>query len=332
MTINPVSRRQGIAWAASLCTTWACDQGLTREQDWPGRTVHLIVPAPAGGSLDRIGRLLSEAYSRSFGQPFVVENRPGASSTIGTAAVARAPADGYSLLMTGVFNAINPALYARLPYDYLRDFVHVAALVAGTNVLAVRSDHTLESLADLLAQAKAHPRLLTYASAGVGSSGHLAMALLQRAARLEFRHIPFRGGAPALQDLMSGVVDMIVTNQDIVLQMASIGKLRPLATFSARRLPTLPEIPTLVESGFEEVVVNSWSALAARTGTPGIIIRSLHDATRRLLDQAAVRQSLIAEGWDVMDLDPHQLEALVRSETRRWARTLRDIGLSGGSP
>lgn len=180
--------------------------GWAQVTEWPARPVRIVVPAPPGGSLDRLTRMVGEDLAKAFGQPFVVENRPGAGSTIGTAAVAQAPADGYTMLSSGVFNAITPSLYAKLPYVYLDEFVHVAPSLQGPNVLVARPDFPHGTLAQVAAAAKANPGSIDFASAGSGTSGHLTMEMFQRAAGIKLTHVPYKGSAAAIQDVIGGQV------------------------------------------------------------------------------------------------------------------------------
>jgi len=183
--------------------------GEAQSADWPARLVRIITPAPAGGSTDRMARTLANEYAKALGQPFVIDNKPGAGGSIGTAAAAVAAADGYTLLMSGVFNSITPALYAQLPFNYLEDFEHIAPLFYGPNVLVVRADFPHDTLAKLVAAAKSSAKdPLYFASSGVGTSGHLTMEMFQRAAGITLMHVPYKGGAPALQDVLSGQVSM----------------------------------------------------------------------------------------------------------------------------
>ncbi|WP_198083400.1 tripartite tricarboxylate transporter substrate binding protein [Variovorax sp. E3] len=303
---------------------------FAQGSDWPTRPVRLVAPAPAGGSLDRLARTLGDEYAKALGQPFIVDNRPGAGSTIGTNAVVAAPADGYTLLMSGVFNVISPSLYARLPYDYLKDFVHVAPTVAGSNVLVVRPDFPANTLAELVRQAKAAPDTLAYASAGSGTSGHLTMELFQRVAGIQLMHVPYKGAAPAMTDVLGGIAPMIATNQDAVLPFLRSGKLKALAITTAQRIPAMAEVPTFAESGFADMVVSSWGAVAVRRATPSTIVERLRATTHNVLREASVRKPLEADGWELMDMPPADLEAFARKETARWAQVIKAAGIQLG--
>lgn len=257
-------------------------------------------------------------------------NRPGAGSTIGTAMVAAAPADGYNVLMSGVFNVISPSLYSKLPYDYLRDFVHVAPTASGSNVLVVRPDFAANNLAELVRMAKARPDKFAFASAGSGTSGHLTMELFQRQAGIRLTHVPYKGSAPALTDVLAGITPMIATNQDAVIPFLKSGQLKALGITTARRLPAFPDTPTFVEAGYPDMVVASWGAVAVRRGTPQPIIDRLRNATQQALKLPAVRKPVEADGWEIMEMNPADFDAFARKETARWAQVVKAVNINLG--
>lgn len=303
--------------------------GLARAQAdvWPNKPVRLIVPTAAGGATDRLARVLANELGKTFGQPFVVDNRAGAGNTIGTAVVAKAAPDGYTLLFTGVFNAINPGLYPKLPYDYVEDFVHITPLSYGPNVLVVKPDFPASTLAQLVALAKDKPGALDFASGGSGTSGHLTMEVFQRAAGIRLNHVPYKGGGQALQDVLGGMVPMIAVNQDTVLPHVKAGKLKALAVTSRQRNPVFPTVPTFVEAGFTDVVVTSWAGLDAPKGTPAAIVERLNAASVKAMSKPEVRQPLEADGWVVSTLPPKEFDTFVRAETERWTRIIKTAGI-----
>jgi len=304
--------------------------GEAQSADWPARLVRIITPAPAGGSTDRMARTLANEYAKALGQPFVIDNKPGAGGSIGTAAAAVAAADGYTLLMSGVFNSITPALYAQLPFNYLEDFEHIAPLFYGPNVLVVRADFPHDTLAKLVAAAKSSAKdPLYFASSGVGTSGHLTMEMFQRAAGITLMHVPYKGGAPALQDVLSGQVSIIAVNQDAVLPLVASGRLKALAITSAERNVAFPDVPTFVEEGFPDVVVTSWGVLDAPRGTPAAVVQAMRTVTMQTLKLPRIRQPFEAEGWVMFeDMSFAQLDAFLRSETERWAQIIRSAGIT----
>jgi tripartite-type tricarboxylate transporter receptor subunit TctC len=296
--------------------TWA-------QAPWPNRPIKLIVPAAAGGASDRLGRMLIPELVKSLGQPVVVDNRAGGGGSLGTGVAVGAAADGYTLLISGVFNAINAGLQ-KLPYDFTTDFVHVAQLAYGPNVLVARPDFPVDNVAQLVARAKTGPGTINYASGGVGTSGHLAMEIFQRAAGVQLTHVAYRGGALAMQDLLAGVVPLLMTNQDAALPHIKAGKLKALAITSAQRNPAYPQTQTFAEAGYSDVLVTSWAGLAAPKGTPAAVIDRLRSGVLAALQRPDVRQPLEADGWVVATMKPSEFEEFVRSETTRMTRIIRD--------
>jgi len=301
--------------------------GLSQPAAWPSRPVKLIVPAAAGGASDRLGRMLAPDFLKALGQPLVVENRAGAGSTLGTGAVASAPADGYTLLLSGVFNSIGAGLY-KLKYDFLRDFVQVAPLAFGPNVLVARPDFPADSLAQLVAHAKAQPGALNFASGGVGTSGHLTMEMFQHAANIRLTHVAYKGGAPALQDVLAGVTPLMPVNQDAALPYIKAGKLKALAVSSAQRNAAYPSVPTFVEAGYADVVAMSWGGVAAPKGTPPQVVEKLRAVVQTALQRPEIRASLEADGWVVPHMTPAEFDTFVRSDSARMLRIIRDSNIS----
>lgn len=295
--------------------------------DWPNKPVRLLVPTAPGGASDRLARLLATGLSRQLGQSFVVENRGGAGGTLGTAVVAKAPADGYTLLFTGAFNTINPGLYPKLPYDYLDDFVHVAPMTQGPNVLVLRPDFNAANLAEFVARAKAKPGAVDFASGGNGTSGHLAMEMFQRAAGIRLNHVAYKGAAPALQDVLGGTVSVIALNQDTALPYIKAGKLKAVAISSAQRNPALPDVPTFAESGFPTMVVTSWAGIDAPKGTPAAIVERLAGAVAQAMKLPEVRQPLETDGWIPFDATPMEFDAFVRKDAARWGEVIKSAGI-----
>ncbi|MGJ7542018.1 Bug family tripartite tricarboxylate transporter substrate binding protein [Variovorax sp. LT1R16] len=324
MTISPSRRALLLATGASLLP------GLANAQPaaaWPNRPVRLIVPTAPGGASDRLARLLAHGMGPFLGQTFVVDNRGGAGGTLGTAVAAKSPADGYTLLFTGAFNTINPGLYAKLPYDYLNDFVHVAPMTQGPNVLVVRPDFGTATLAEFVARAKAQPGAIDFASGGNGTSGHLAMEMFQRAAGIRLNHVAYKGAAPALQDVLAGTVRVIALNQDTALPYLKAGKLKALAISSVQRNPALPEVPSFKEAGFPDMVVTSWAGIDAPKGTPAAIVERIAAAVAHATRLPEVRQPLEADGWIPFDGTPAEFDAFVRKDAARWVQVIQSAGI-----
>lgn len=324
--MQPRDRR---AFMAALGAGLAALPTLGRSQPaaWPARPVKLIVPAAAGGASDRLGRMLAPDFLKALGQPLVVENRAGAGSTLGTSAVASAAPDGYTLLLSGVFNSIGAGLY-KLKYDFLKDFIQVAPLAFGPNVLVARPEFPADSLAQLVARAKAEPGAINFASGGVGTSGHLTMEMFQHAAHIRFTHVAYKGGAPALQDVLAGVTPLMAINQDAALPYIKAGKLKALAVSSAQRNPAYPNVPTFVESGYSDVVAMSWGGVAVPRGTPAPVVEKLRAVVQAALQRPEIRAALEADGWVVASMAPAEFDAFVRNDTARMLRIIRDSNVS----
>jgi tripartite-type tricarboxylate transporter receptor subunit TctC len=317
---NPLNRRT-FALALGACTLPSLV--LAQSEPWPSRAIKLVVPTAPGGTTDRLARMLALELSKSLGQPVVIDNRAGAGNSVGTALVAKAPADGYTLLFTGIFNTINPGLYPKLPYDYISDFVHVAPMTQGPIVLVARPDFSASTLAQLVALAKAKPGGIDFASGGSGTSGHLTMELFQRTANVKLNHVAYKGAAPALQDVLAGVVPMIALNQDTMLPLVKAGKLKAIAVTSQQRNALFADVPTFVEGGFTDMVVTSWAGLDAPKGTPAAIVERLNTATFKALQLPEMKQRLEADGWQVFASSPREFDTFVRGETERWTRVIK---------
>ena len=293
---------------------------------WPSRPVQLIVAAPAGGPSDALARMLAEDLSRQLGQPVVIDNRPGAGGMLAAEALLRAAPDGHTVMLSWIGNATAPALAPKIGFDINRDFIHVTQVVAGSNVLVAHPSTGLRSLQDLLRAARAKPGRLTYASAGNGSSGHLAMELLKQRAGVSLLHIPYRGGAPALSDLLGGQVDLMFINQDAVIPHLKTGRLVPLAITSATRNPLFPDLPTVAESGFPGFEATAWAGLSVPRGTPPAVVERLHAAAVKAVN-GPMRARQEAMGAVVVGSSPAQFQDFVRAETDKWTRVIRAAGI-----
>lgn len=293
---------------------------------FPNRPLHLFVAAPAGGPQDQMARMLAQDMARRLEQPIVVENRAGAAGALAAEPVARAPADGHVLLLSAVGNATNHTLVPTLSYDINRDFAHITLAVAGPNLLVAYPGLGLHSFQDMLAFARGHPGKLLYASAGNGSSGHLAMEMLKQRAEISLLHIPYRGGAPALNDLLAGHVHLMFINQDAVLPYARSGRLVLLAATSLTRHPAFPGVPTVAESGFRDFEATAWAGLSAPRDTPAHVIDRLNAAAVAAL-HGPLRARLEALGFEVIGSTPAEYAVFMRRETEKWARVIRAAGI-----
>lgn len=288
-------------------------------QDWPQRPVSVVVPFPAGGSTDTIARMLTAPLNEKLGQPFVVDNKPGATGAIGATFVKRAPADGYTMLVAsiGVF-AVNPFLQKNLGYDPVKDFDLLTVAVRAPNVLVVNPQFPANNVQELVAHMKKNPGKVSFASSGAGSSDHLTAALFWQKTGTDGLHVPYKGGAPAISDLLAGQVDVSFQNINAVLQHIRTGKLKALAVTADKRPAVLPNVPTMAEAGVKEVEVYSWQGVAAPRGLPADVKTRLHGALVGALNDPKMRQKLSESGLEVVANTPEQFSQFEAQELQRW--------------
>jgi tripartite-type tricarboxylate transporter receptor subunit TctC len=299
--------------------------GITLAQEkYPARPIKFINPFAPGGSADSIGRLFAKELGEILGATLYVENVGGAGGTIGSDRVAKAAADGYTLLLSNVASqAIAAGLYPKLAYDPLKDFSHIAMLGALPNVLVVGPAVKANSLAELIALAKAKPGSLTFGSAGNGSTPHLCGELLNRQANIDTQHVPFKGAGPALLALMGGQTSFQFENISTAIPQIKGGKLRPLAVTSSARMPGLPDVPTVEEQGLKDFVVASWYGLSAPAGTPDEITKPLAKAVTTALANPDLRKQLVAMGVEPSSIAPARYKAFVAEEIARWRQLIK---------
>lgn len=301
---------------------------VAAANDYPAKPIHIIVPYPPGGSADLIGRMVADKLSKSVGQPVVVENKGGASGTIGSEYVARSAADGYTLLVAiSDTHAINPAVYARLAYDPQKDFVPISLLATQPFVLAVGPSVQARSLSDFIRSAQERQGKISYASNGLGGLQHLAMELMSTVANVRLLHVPYKGAAPALSDVMGGHVDALFISLQGAGGNLNSGKLRPLAITSPSRLAVAPDIPTFAESGYGTFRVSQWYGLLAPRGTPPAIIGKLNEHVRAAITAPDVAQKLTSTGTEPVGSSPDEFAAFLSREIAQWATTARASNL-----
>jgi len=296
---------------------------LTQAQPWPSKPVTLLVPFPAGGSSDAIARAVGPRLQEKLGGSFIVDNKGGAGGTVGSALVKRAAPDGYTLLVSslGPF-VIGPHLMKNVGYDPLKDFDYITVAVQAPNVLAVPASSPHKSLGDVVAFMKANPDKMSFASSGNGSSDHLTAELFWQQTGTMGLHIPYKGGAPALSDLLGGQVDATFMNINTGLSNIKAGKLKALAVTGSKRSPQLPEVPTLEELGIKGVTVYSWQAVAAPKGLPADIKGKLHGALVAALNEPQVKAKLLELGFEIVANTPEQFSAYQASEFARWKKVI----------
>lgn len=292
---------------------------------YPERTVTIVVPYAPGGATDASARLLAQAFQKQSGGTFVVENVAGAGTTIGAAKVARAAADGYTLLWGGLTsNAMAPHLYAKLSYDGINSFAPISLIATQPYVLFVNARSPITKLGDLIAKARAEPGKLNFASPGEGSSPHLTTELFLNATKLSIQHVPYKGAAPAMTGLLAGDVDMMVDTPTAPLPMIRAGRLRPLAVTSKQRLPELPDVPTMQESGLADFEAATWFGLFAPRGTPPEVIAALNRMATAALKEPAVLEQMKQASFTPAPSTPEQLGDKVKAESAKWNRIIKE--------
>jgi tripartite-type tricarboxylate transporter receptor subunit TctC len=298
-----------------------------QAQNWPNRFARLIVPFPPGGGTDVVARIVTNRLSEVWGQQFVIENKPGAGSNIGIETAARAEPDGYTVLIGALPLVVNRFIYPSLGYNALTDFAPVTMICRYPNLLVVPNSSPAKSVRELIAHGKANNGKLTFASSGIGTSPHLSGELFKRMAGFEMTHVPYRGVAPALNDVIPGRVDMMFNTAGGVLQQARAGQVRGLAVSTAQRFPTAMEFPTVAESGLPGFDVSSWYAFLLPVKTPAAIVKKLHDDTIAILAEPAVKKRLEDVGVEVVGSTPEQLAAQMRAETELWGPVIKAAGI-----
>jgi len=298
-----------------------------QAQGYPSKPIRLVVPFPPGGPLDLAGRAIGDHLARAWGQPVLVENKPGAGGNIGADLVAKSAPDGYTLVMGALStHAVNPHLYAKMPYDALKDFAPVTLVAITPNVLVVNASVQASSVKDLIALAKASPGKLSFASGSNGSAGHLAGELFKTLAGIDIVHVPYKGGAPAMQDLLGGQVQFMFDNLANAMAQIKAGKLKPLAVTTAKRSPLAPELPTMAEAGVPGFDISTWYGIMAPAGTPPDVVRKLNAEIVKFLASDDMREKLKAQGAEPAPMSPEQFDAFIRSEWRKYAKIVKDSG------
>jgi len=294
--------------------------------DYPSRSLRVIVPFSPGGAVDGPMRLIAQGLSQRLGQPVVVENRPGAGATIGSDAVAKAPADGYTLLLASQTNAISATLYAKLPFDPIDDFAPVVLIGREPGIVVVNPSIPVTTLQQFIAYVKERPGKVDYASSGNGSGQHLFAALLASRTGMKMNHVPYRGSGQATTDLLGGVVAMSIPGTAGMVGHIKAGKLRALAVTGAARSPQLPDVPTVMEAGVPDYEAYVWMGLLAPKGTPPPIIERLNREVLAVLAQDDVKRYMATAGIEIVGSTPAQFGAFFRQEKHMWAKVIRDTG------
>ena len=320
-----MKKQLAVLWYAVIAAFAA---GTAFGQPYPSRPVRLVVPFSAGaGVTDIMARLVGQKLTDALGQQVVIDNHPGAGGVPGTDIVAKATPDGYTLLMTNVAFTVNGFLYARLPYDALKDFTPVTAVNSAPLVLVVNPSVPAKSVAELVALAKAKPGGLNYGSGGVGSTPHLAGELFRSLAGIDMTHIPYKGGAPALTDLVAGQISVMIENVPGTMPFVRSGKLRALAISSPKRSPLEPDLPTISEAGVPGYEVIGWNGIVAVNGTPRPVVDRIYAETAKILRSPEVVQRLATLGAEPIANTPAEFAAFIKSEMARWGKIIKERGI-----
>lgn len=305
----------------------ALGHGLAFAQAYPSKPIKLIVGYAPGGSADITARLVADKLRTELGQSVIVENRPGAGGNIGTEVVAHAAPDGYTLLLAAAGQiVINPSMYKKLSFDVAKDLVPVTQIQTEHNLMVVTPSLPVKTVDELVAYGKANPDKLTFASPGGGSPAHLAGELLNQMTGIKARHVPYKGSAPALNDLMAGHVAMAIDNMPALLPQVRAGKLRALAVASSKRAAAAPDIPTAEEAGLNGYVVTAWKGLMAPAGTPPAVINRLHAAMVKVLAAPETKERMVAMGAEPVGSTPDQFGQLIKAETASWSALVKSTG------
>lgn len=298
-------------------------QGSLCAESFPTKPIHLIVPFPPGAGTDALARAIAMRLAESLGQPVIVENRPGAGATLGSNFVAKAAPDGYTLLISTTSHAINPSIYAHLPYDTLKDFATVTQVASAPTVLLVHQSIPATNLAQLIAFAKANPGKLSMSSSGSGTIFHLAGELFKTLAGIDFVHVPYGGGGPAMNALVSGQVSMLFETTVTALVQVKTGRVRAIAAGSANRIPSLPDLPTIAESGFEGFSATNWYGIYVPAQTPREIVTKLNAEIVKVLNTQSMKDNFSVQGVELIGNSPEQHEQFLKAEMVKWSRVAK---------
>jgi tripartite-type tricarboxylate transporter receptor subunit TctC len=321
----PRSLRPLAAFAALL----ALGAAAAAQGAFPAKAVHILVPYPPGGGVDLVARTLGDELARRWGHSVIVENRPGAGGTIASQVLAKSPADGHTLIVVASGHAINPYLYAKLPYDTFADFTPVSLLASSPNILLVRADSPWRTLGDLLAAARQKPGELSYGMAGSGTSTHLAGELLKHLAKVDIRAVPYKGGAPVINDLLGGHIPLSFNNAPEALGQIKGGAVRALGVTTAARSPLLPEVPTIAQAGLPGYDTAVWWGLLGPGGLPAEVTAKLARDVAEAMRLPAVQERLTGLGASVVGSSPAEFSALIRADHDKWGPIIKAAGIKG---
>jgi tripartite-type tricarboxylate transporter receptor subunit TctC len=300
---------------------------IAQAQSWPTKPIKFIVPYPPGGGTDVIARIMQEPLSQALGQQIIIDNRGGAGGSIGTDIAAKSAPDGYTVLFTLSSHTINPAIYPKLAFDTEKDFLPVSLVASLPQILVANPDFPAKSVKEVVQMAKAKPDAVSYASVGNGSPGHLAGAMMAGSAGINMMHIPYRGGGPAITDVIAGQVPLLWVSIPAAANYVKTGKVKALAVSTVKRSPVFPDVPTMAELGFKDFEVDSWYAMFVPAGTSQTIIDTLNKAALKVLADPAVKEKLLGQGAEAVGSTPAQLGAVVKAELAKWKKVTKEASI-----
>ena len=327
LTLKTFTRRTGIKTLAAAALL-ASGMGTAVAQDgYPNKPLTMVVPFSAGGTTDILARIVGQALGQDLGQTIIIENKPGAGGNIGAQQAARAKADGYTLFMGTVgTHAINQALYKKLPYDPIKDFTPLSRVANVPNLLVVHPSRPYKTVKEMIEYGKKHPNDITFGSPGSGASPHVSGALFQSMTGVELTHVPYKGSAPAISDLLGNQIAVMFDNMPSAIQHVRSGKLIPIAVTTAKRSPELPNVPTIAEAGVPGYEATSWFGLWSVAGTPQPILDKLHASLTKVLKDPAVAKKIADQGGEVVIETPAQFDAFIKSEAAKWGKVVKESG------
>ena len=309
-----------------IAAVLALSAGAAAAQEYPAKLIRFMVPFPPGTATDALARAIGPKLNEMWGQPVVIENRPGAGSVVGTSVVANAPADGYTLLMVSASHAINATLYSKLPFDPVKDFAGVTPVALIPNVLIVHPSLPVKSVKDLIALAKAKPGVLNYTSAGIGSASHLNGELFRSTAGINIVHVPFKGFADAVTEIIAGRLEMTFAPAILATPHITSARVRPIAVSTTKRSAAFPNLPTMVEAGVKDCIFDPWFGVLVKAGTPKPVVDRLNAAMIKVLHMPDVAKQLQNQGADPYTMSPEQFDKYIRAEVAKLGRIVKESG------
>ncbi len=326
MSIHHPFTRRALLTALAAATAGALPLAAS-AQSYPSKPITIIVPFSAGGTTDILARVVGQALTTELGQSVIVDNRAGAGGNIGASLAAKAPADGYTLFMGTVgTHAINAALYKKMPFDPIKDFAPLTRVANVPNLLVANPAQPYKTVQELIAYAKANPGKVNFGSSGSGSSIHLSGELFKSMAKVDMQHVPYKGSAPAVTDLLGNQIGIMFDNMPSAIQHVRSGKLRPLAVTTAKRSPELPDVPTIAEAGVPGYEATSWFGLFAPAGTPAPVVAQLNKAIVKVLNLPDVKKKIAEQGGEVVAETPEQFAAFIQKEAVKWGKVVKESG------